>query len=235
MAFETHVLETSVTTLRPSYDLGALLKRADPGWHVEKCRKHKKIFSQGDPAEDVFYILQGGVTLSVISSQGKEAVVASLAPDEFFGEECVDGQKIRIATAATTIDSVIVQMKKGAVRELIHSEPGFAQMFIAHILHRSLRIQADLVDQLFNSSERRLARLLLLMANFGQDGKPQPLIANISQETLADMIGTTRSRVSYFMNKFRKIGLIDYSHGGDIEVHKSLLNLVLHEKPHINP
>jgi CRP/FNR family cyclic AMP-dependent transcriptional regulator len=189
MAFETHVLETSVTTLRPSYDLGALLKRADPGWHVEKCRKHKKIFSQGDPAEDVFYILQGGVTLSVISSQGKEAVVASLAPDEFFGEECVDGQKIRIATAATTIDSVIVQMKKGAVRELIHSEPGFAQMFIAHILHRSLRIQADLVDQLFNSSERRLARLLLLMANFGQDGKPQPLRRCYTSRTTRDFGG----------------------------------------------
>jgi CRP/FNR family cyclic AMP-dependent transcriptional regulator len=179
-----HVPKTAVTTLRPSYDLGALLKRASPGWHVEKCRKHQKLFSQGDPAVDVFYILQGSVTLSVLSSQGKEAVVASLAPDEFFGEECVDGQRIRIATAATTTDSTIVRMKRDAVRELIHSEPGFAQMFIAHILHRSLRVQADLVDQLFNSSERRLARLLLLMANFGQDGKPQPLIANISQETV---------------------------------------------------
>jgi CRP/FNR family cyclic AMP-dependent transcriptional regulator len=230
-----HVPENAVTDLRPSFDLGALLKRVSPGWHVEKCRKHQKVFSQGDPAEDVFYILQGSVTLSVLSSQGKEAVVASLASDEFFGEACVDGQRFRISTAATTTDSIIVRMKREAVRELIHSEPGFAQMFIAHILHRSLRIQADLVDQLFNSSEKRLARLLLLMANFGQDGKPQPLIANISQETLAEMIGTTRSRVSHFMNKFRKMGLIDYGHSGAIEVHKSLLNLVLHEKPHITP
>jgi CRP/FNR family cyclic AMP-dependent transcriptional regulator len=229
------VSKAAVTTLRPSYDLGALLKRANPGWHVEKCRKHQKVYSQGDPAEDVFYVLKGSVTLSVISSQGKEAIVASVASDEFFGEACVDGQRIRISTAATATESVIVRMKRGAVLELIHSEPGFAQMFIAHILHRSLRIQADLVDQLFNSSERRLARLLLLMANFGQDGKPQPVIANISQETLAEMIGTTRSRVSHFMNKFRKMGLIDYGHGGAIEVHKSLLNLVLHEKPHITP
>jgi CRP/FNR family cyclic AMP-dependent transcriptional regulator len=230
-----HVPKIAVTNLRPPFDLGALLKRANPGWHVEKCRKHQKVYSQGDPAEDVFYILKGSVTLSVLSSQGKEAVVASLASDAFFGEACVDGQRIRISTAATATDSTIVRMKKEAVRELIHSEPGFAQMFIAHILHRSLRVQADLVDQLFNSSERRLARLLLLMANFGQDGKPQPLIANISQETLAEMIGTTRSRVSHFMNKFRKMGLIDYGHGGAIEVHKSLLNLVLHEKPHITP
>jgi CRP/FNR family cyclic AMP-dependent transcriptional regulator len=230
-----NVLETAATAINPPYDLGALLKNADPGWHVEKCRKHKKLYSQGDPAEDVFYILQGNVALTVSSSQGKEAVVASLGSDNFFGEACVDGQRIRISTATATTNSTIVRMKKGAVRDLIHSEPGFAQMFIAHILHRSLRIQADLVDQLFNSSERRLARLLLLMANFGQDGKPQPLIANISQETLAEMIGTTRSRVSYFMNKFRKMGLIDYGNGRSIEVHKSLLNLVLHEKPHITP
>jgi CRP/FNR family cyclic AMP-dependent transcriptional regulator len=229
------VLETDVTALRPAYDLGALLKRADPGWQIEKYRKHQKVFLQEESADDVFYILKGRVTLSVLSPQGKEAIVASLVSDEFFGEECVDGQRIRIATAATTTDSIIARMKRGVVRELIHSEPGFAQMFIAHILHRSLRIQADLVDQLFNSSERRLARLLLLMANFGQDGKPQPLIANIGQETLAEMIGTTRSRVSHFMNKFRKMGLIDYGHGGAIEVHKSLLNLVLHEKPHITP
>jgi CRP/FNR family cyclic AMP-dependent transcriptional regulator len=230
-----HVTETAVTVLRPSYNLGALLKKADSGWHTEKCRKHQKVYAQGDSAEDVFYILQGSVTLSVLSSQGKEAVVASLGPDDFFGEACVDGQRIRISTAEASTDSIVVRMKKGAVRELINSEPGFAQMFITHILHRSLRIQADLVDQLFNSSERRLARLLLLMANFGQDGLPQPMIAKISQETLAEMIGTTRSRVSYFMNKFRKMGLIDYGHGGAIEVHKSLLNLVLHENPHIAP
>jgi CRP/FNR family cyclic AMP-dependent transcriptional regulator len=224
-----------VTSLTPPFDLGALLKRADSGWRVEKCRKHQKLFSQGDSADHVFYILKGRVALSVLSSQGKEAIIGSLASDEFFGEECVDGQKIRIATAATLVDSIIVRMQKAAVRELIRSEPGFAQMFIAHILHRGLRVQSDLVDQLFNSSERRLARLLLLMANFGQEGKPQPIIANVSQETLAEMIGTTRSRVSFFMNKFRKLGLIDYGNGGALEVHKGLLNLVLHEKPHITP
>jgi CRP/FNR family cyclic AMP-dependent transcriptional regulator len=190
-----------VTALTPPYDLSALLKRADAGWHVEKCRKHQKLFSQGDPADHVFYILKGKVALSVLSSQGKEAIIGSLESDEFFGEECVDGQKIRIATAATLVDSVIVRMQKAAVRELIRSERGFAQMFISHILHRGLRVQSDLVDQLFNSSERRLARLLLLMANFGQEGKPQPVIAHVSQETLAEMIGTTRSRVREPLNK----------------------------------
>jgi CRP/FNR family cyclic AMP-dependent transcriptional regulator len=187
-----NVLETAATVINRPFDLGALLKRANPGWHVEKCRKHQKVYSQGDPAEDVFYILNGSVTLSVLFSQGKEAVVASLASDAFFGEACVDGQRIRISTAATATDSTIVRMKKEAVRELIHSEPGFAQMFIAHILHRSLRIQADLVDQLFNSSERRLARLLLLMANFGQDGKPQPLRRCYTSRTTRDFGGIPR-------------------------------------------
>jgi CRP/FNR family cyclic AMP-dependent transcriptional regulator len=228
------VQESAVTASTPPFDLSALLKRADAGWRIEKCRKQQKVFSQGDPADHVFYILKGRVALSVLSSQGKEAIIGSLVPDEFFGEECVDGQKIRVSTATTLVDSILVRMQKAAVRELIRSELGFAQMFIAHILHRGLRVQSDLVDQLFNSSERRLARLLLLMANFGQEGKPQPVIAHVSQETLAEMIGTTRSRVSFFMNKFRKLGLINYGHGGALEVHKGLLNLVLHEKPHID-
>lgn len=191
------------------------------------------IFAQGDEAESIFYILKGKVKLTVLSSRGKEAIVAILTPDDFLGEECLDGQRIRTATAATLVDSVVVRLEKSALRRLIREEVGFSEMFITHILDRALRVQADLVDQLFNSSEKRLARLLLLLANFGKEGKPEPIIAKISQETLAEMIGTTRSRVSFFMNKFRKLGLIDYSHGGAIEVHKSLLNLVLHEQPHI--
>jgi CRP-like cAMP-binding protein len=174
------------------------------------------------------------VKLTVGSSQGKEAVVAVLGKDDFLGEECLNGQRYRAATANAMTDCTIAQLEKAAIRKLIHQEAAFAEMFIAHLLARSARVQADLVDQLFNSSEKRLARALLLLANFGKDREPEPIIAQISQETLAEMIGTTRSRVSLFMNKFRKMGLIDYGHSGGIEVHKSLLNLVLHEQPHID-
>ena len=156
-----------------------------------------------------------------------------LAADEFFGEGCLAGQVQRISTVSAMTDSVIMQLEKTAIVRVIHQEPAFSEMFIAHLLGRTIRIEADLVDQLFNSSEKRLARLLLLLANFGKDEKPDPILATISQETLADMIGTTRSRVSFFMNKFRKLGLIDYN--GGIEVHSSLLNVVLHDEPHITP
>lgn len=219
----------------PVFDLKKLLSKISDGRRAEKYPKGHTIFAQGDSAETIFYILKGKVKLTVLSSRGKEAIVAILTPDDFLGEECLDGQRIRTSTAATLVDSVIVRLEKSAVRQLIREEPGFSEMFITHILDRALRVQADLVDQLFNSSEKRLARLLLLLANFGKEGKPEPIIAKISQETLAEMIGTTRSRVSFFMNKFRKLGLIDYTHGGAIEVHKSLLNLVLHEQPHIEP
>jgi CRP-like cAMP-binding protein len=148
-------------------------------------------------------------------------------------QECLDGQKVRTATAIAMVESSVAQFEKASIRKVLHDEPAFSQMFIAHLLDRTSRVQADLVDQLFNSSEKRLARLLLLLANFGKEGAPEPIIAQISQETLAEMIGTTRSRVSFFMNKFRKLGLIQYGHSGGIEVHKSLLNLVLHEHPHI--
>lgn len=217
----------------PVFDVKKLLSKIGDGRRVEKLPKGHMIFAQGDAAESIFYILKGKVKLTVLSSRGKEAIVAILTPDDFLGEECLDGQRIRTATAATLVDSVVVRLEKSALRRLIREEVGFSEMFITHILDRALRVQADLVDQLFNSSEKRLARLLLLLANFGKEGKPEPIIAKISQETLAEMIGTTRSRVSFFMNKFRKLGLIDYSHGGAIEVHKSLLNLVLHEQPHI--
>jgi CRP-like cAMP-binding protein len=171
------------------------------------------------------------VKVTVLSEQGKEAVVAILGTDEFFGEGCLAGQTLRIATVVTMTESVIVRLEKAAMVQVIHQEPAFSEMFIAHLLGRGIRVEADLVDQLFNSSEKRLARLLLLLANFGKETKPEPIIAKISQETLAEMISTTRSRVSFFMNKFRKLGLIDYN--GGIEVHNSLLNVVLHEEPQI--
>jgi CRP/FNR family transcriptional regulator, cyclic AMP receptor protein len=171
------------------------------------------------------------VKVTVVSEQGKEAVVAILEADSFFGEGCLAGQAQRISTVVTMTDCVIARLEKAAIVRVIHEEPAFSAMFIAHLLGRSLRVEADLVDQLFNSSEKRLARLLLLLANFGKEGKPEPIIAKMSQETLAEMIGTTRSRVSFFMNKFRKLGLIDYK--GQIDVHQSLLNAVLHDKPEI--
>jgi CRP-like cAMP-binding protein len=186
---------------------------------------------EGDPADSVFYLQNGKAKVTVVSEQGKEAVVAILGTNHFFGEGCLAGQALRIATVATITESVIVRLEKSAILRVIHEEPAFSEMFIAHLLGRTIRAEADLVDQLFNSSEKRLARPLLLLANFGKEGKPEPMIAKISQETLAEMIGTTRSRVSFFMNKFRRLGLITYN--GSIEVHSSLLNLVLHEEPHI--
>jgi CRP-like cAMP-binding protein len=218
---------------KSSFALKSFFDKIGDGRRVEKYSKDRNVFSQGDAAEVVFYILKGKVKLTVLSSQGREAIVAILTSDDFLGEECFDGQRIRAATATTLTDCIIARLEKAAMRKLIRQEPGFSEAFITHILDRSRRIQADLIDQLFNSSEKRLARLLLLLANFGKEGEPEPIIAKISQRTLAEMIGTTRSRVSFFMNRFRKLGLIDYSHGGAIEIHKSLLNRVLHEQPHI--
>ncbi|MFZ3338973.1 MAG: Crp/Fnr family transcriptional regulator, partial [Xanthobacteraceae bacterium] len=173
--------------------------------------------------------------LTVVSEQGKEAVIAILGTDDFFGEACLAGQAQRIATVTAMTDSVIARLEKAAIVRVIHQEPAFSEMFIAHLLGRAIRVEADLVDQLFNSSEKRLARLLLLLANFGKESKPEPIIAKISQETLAEMIGTTRSRVSFFMNKFRNLGFIGYNGGIEhgIEVHSSLLNVVLHDQPQI--
>ena len=216
---------------RPSFNPKSFLAKVGEGRSIGRYRKDQIVFSQGDPANAVFYIQKGKVKVTVVSEQGKEAVVAVLGADEFFGEGCLAGQVQRIATAATMADSVIVQLEKTAIVGVIHQEPAFSEMFIAHLLGRTLRVEADLVDQLFNSSEKRLARLLLLLANFGKEGRPEPMIAKISQETLAEMIGTTRSRVSFFMNKFRKLGFIDYN--GGIEVHSSLLNVVLHDQPQI--
>jgi CRP-like cAMP-binding protein len=222
------------TKSRPSFDPKSFLAMVGEGRSIGEYRKDQIVFSQGDPADAVFYIQRGKVKVSVVSEQGKEAVVAMLGTNDFFGEGCLAGQMRRIATVATMMDSVIVRLEKAAIVCAIEQEPAFSGMFIAHLLARAIRVEADLVDQLFNSSEKRLARLLLLLANFGKDEKPEPIFAKISQETLADMIGTTRSRVSFFMNKFRKLGFIDYNGGnGGIEVHSSLLNVVLHDEPHI--
>jgi CRP-like cAMP-binding protein len=228
---------------RPLFDPKSFLAMVGEGRTIGGYRKDQIVVSQGDPADAVFYIQRGKVKVSVVSEQGKEAVVAMLGTNDFFGEGCLAGQMRRIATVATMTDSVIVRLEKAAIVGVIQQEPAFAGMFIAHLLARAIRVEADLVDQLFNSSEKRLARLLLLLANFGKENKPEPILAKISQETLADMIGTTRSRVSFFMNKFRKLGFIDYNGGnggnggngcnGGIEVHSSLLTVVLHDEPHI--
>jgi CRP-like cAMP-binding protein len=218
--------------LKLSFDPKSFLGKVGEGRSIGKYRKDDVVFQQGDPADAVFYIQKGKVKLVVISPQGKEAVVAILNANDFFGEGCLAGQRNRIATVVALSDSVIVRLNKAAIIGVIHREPAFSEMFIAHLLGRTIRVEADLVDQLFNSSEKRLARLLLLLANFGKEGKPEPLIAKISQETLAEMIGTTRSRVSFFMNKFRKLGLIEYN--GGITVHSSLLNLVLRDQPNID-
>jgi CRP/FNR family transcriptional regulator, cyclic AMP receptor protein len=180
---------------RPSFDPKSFLAKVGEGRSIGRYRKNQTVFSQGDPAEAVFYIQKGKVKVTVVSEQGKEAVVAILGTNEFFGEGCLAGQARRIATAATMADSVIMQLEKAAIVGVIHQEPAFSEMFIAHLLGRTIRVEADLVDQLFNSSEKRLARLLLLLANFGKEGRPEPMIAKISQE--AEMIGTTRSRVSF--------------------------------------
>jgi CRP/FNR family cyclic AMP-dependent transcriptional regulator len=185
------------------------------------------IFAQGDPADAVFYVQTGRVKLTIVSGQGKEAVVGIYSATDFFGEASLAGQPLRIATATAMNECLIVRLAKSAMIRMLHDEPAFSELFVAHLLSRNIRVEADLVDQLFNSSEKRLARILLLLANFGQEGKPEAVIPSITQETLAEMIGTTRSRVSFFMNKFRKLGFIEYN--GKLSVHSSLLNVVLHD------
>jgi CRP/FNR family transcriptional regulator, cyclic AMP receptor protein len=213
------------------FNVETFLATVDGGRTLSNYRKNQTVFSQGDPADSVFYIQEGKVKVCVVSERGKEAVVAMHVKKEFFGEGCLSGQPRRLATVAAMTECVIMRLDKAAVVRALHDEPKFSEMFMAYLLARNARVEEDLVDQLFNSSEKRLARLLLLMANFGKEGKPEPVIAKISQETLAEMIGTTRSRVSAFMNKFRKLGFIEYN--GHLEVHNSLLSMVLHETPEI--
>jgi CRP/FNR family cyclic AMP-dependent transcriptional regulator len=216
---------------KPSFSVKTFLSTVDGGRTVASYRKNQKIFSQGEPADSVFYIQKGKVQVRVISEEGKEAVVALHGNGDFFGEGCLTSQPLRLATASAMTDCVVMRLDKAAVVRMLRDEPKFSEMFMAYILARNARVEEDLVDQLFNSSEKRLARVLLLLANFGKEGKPEPVIAKISQETLAEMVGTTRSRVSTFMNKFRKLGFIEYN--GDLAVHNSLLNVVLHDNPQL--
>ena len=212
---------------RTSFDPQLFLAKVGKGKTTLQSPKKHTIFSQGDAAEAVFYIQAGKVKLTVVSQQGKEAVVAILERGAFFGESCLAGQVIRTATATAVEDSNIMRIDKEAMISVLHEEPAFAELFMAYLLAHTIRIEEDLVDHLFNSSEKRLARVLLLLAHFGKEGKPETVIAKISQETLAEMIGTTRSRVSFFMNKFRKLGFIAYN--GELHVHSSLLNVILHD------
>jgi CRP/FNR family cyclic AMP-dependent transcriptional regulator len=213
------------------FDPKMFLSKVNGGRAVSEYRKDQIVFRQGDPSDAVFYIQSGKVKKTVISEQGKEAVVALLEAGGFFGEGCLAGEALRLSTVSALTKSVIARISKVDITRVIHEEPAFAELFISHLLARNSRVEEDLVDQLFNSSEKRLARTLLLLANFGKEGRPEPIIAKVSQETLAEMIGTTRSRVSFFMNKFRKLGLIDYN--GSIEIHSSLLNVVLRDQPQI--
>src|ERR1700692_1307933 len=214
------------------FDPKEFLSKVNGGRVISDYRKDQIVYTQGDPADSVFYIQSGKVKKTVLSEHGKEAVVHLLGTGDFFGEGGMTGQLLRLATVSAMTECVIVRITKADTTRVIHEEPAFAELFIAHLLARNLRVEEDLVDQLFNSSEKRLARVLLLLANFGKEGRPEPILAKISQGTLAEMIGTKRSRVRFFMNKFRVLGLIDYN--GHIEVDSSLLNVVLHEKPKIN-
>jgi CRP-like cAMP-binding protein len=211
----------------PAFDAHAFLARVGAGRTQARYGAEATVFSQGDAADSIFYIRKGKIKLSVVSQQGKVAVVAMLGAGDFFGEGCLAGQTRRMANCTTMSLCSLARLEKVAAIRVLHEEPVFAQVFLHHLLTRSIRIEEDLVDQLFNSSEKRLARVLLLLANFGKEGEPQTAIAKISQETLAGIVGTTRSRVSFFMNKFRKLGFIAYN--GHLEVHSSLLNVVLHD------
>ena len=207
-------------------DLKTYLAKARGG-ATKEHRKKQVIFSQGSPADAVFYIEKGKVKLTVLSARGKEAVVAILGNGDFFGEGTLAGQPLRMATATAMTECSILRVEKETMIRMLHNEPALSDLFVAYLLSRNVRIEEDLVDQLFDSSERRLARILLLLTRFGKDGQHKTVVPTISQETLAEMVGTTRSRVSFFMNKFRKLGFIGYN--GGLQVHSSLLGVVLHD------
>jgi CRP/FNR family transcriptional regulator, cyclic AMP receptor protein len=215
------------TRKRHAFDPARFLATGENGRSLIEYRRDEVIFSQGEPADAVFYVRRGKIKLVVTSKQGKQAVVAILGADDFLGEGCLNGESVRLATARALTEIEVTRVEKSEMIRILHAEPAFAEIFMAHLLSRTSRIQEDLVDQLFNSSEKRLARALLLLANFGKDDAPQPLSKNISQATLAGIVGTTRPRVSSFLNKFRKLGFIDYN--GDLKVNSSLLNVVLRD------
>lgn len=211
----------------PDFDPKAFLATVSRGRTVAEHGRNAVIFRQTMPADAVFYVMRGRVKMVVTSKQGKEAVVGIMGPGEFFGEGCLIGQPLRLATAKAMVDCEVMRVGKTEMMRVLHEEPTFGELFMKHLLTRNSRVEEDLVDQLFNSSEKRLARTLLLLANFGKDGGPQPITTKISQETLAEIIGTTRPRVSHFMNKFRKLGFIEYN--GHLQVHSSLLSVLLQE------
>lgn len=223
-------LGTGDLSAAKDFDPVAFLAHVGQGRTIVSLKKRQTIFSQGDPADAVFYIRRGRVKLTILSRQGKEAVIGIFGPSDFFGEGCLTGQPLRTATAISITECSITRVQKAAMTAVLHDQPSFSEIFISYLLSRNLRIEEDLTDQLFNSSELRLARALLLLTRFGKEGETDPVIPKISQQTLAEMIGTTRSRVSFFMSKFKKLGLISYNNG--LEVHSSLLNVVLHEPTH---
>jgi CRP-like cAMP-binding protein len=217
----------AVKAVAPPFDADAFLTSVGSGRSTIKFTAGKGVFRQGDPADAVFYIQKGKVKLTVVSEQGKEGVIAMLSAGDFFGEGCLAGQPLHIASAVAMSDSVIARIEIDTMIRVLHEEPKLSEMFMAFLLSRNIQFEADLVDQLFNSSERRLARLLLLLASFGKEGKMETVIPKISQEVLAARVGTTRSRINFFMNKFRKLGFIEYN--GSLKVHSSLLNIVVHD------
>ena len=214
---------------RRKFDPQTFLSTINGGRTIVAFPKKQAIFAQGDTADAVFYIQTGKVKLTVVSKTGKEATIGILNEGDFFGEGCLTGQPLRLCSATAMTDCTVMRIDKQSMMDVIHREHAFSDMFVAYLLTRNIRYEEDLVDQLFNSSEKRLARILLLLANFGKDGKPESVIPKISQETLAEMVGTTRSRVNFFMNKFRKLGFVDYQTGDELQVHSSLLNIVLHD------
>ena len=214
---------------RRKFDLKTFLSTIDGGRTIAAVPKKQAIFAQGDMADSVFYLQKGKVKLTVVAKNGKEATIGILNEGDFFGEGCLTGQPRRMCSATAMTDCTVMRIEKKSMMDVIHREPAFSDMFVAYLLTRNIRYEEDLVDQLFNSSEKRLARVLLLLAQFGKDGKPEVAIPKISQETLAEMVGTTRSRVNFFMNRFRKLGFIDYHGGDELRVHSSLLNIVLHD------
>ena len=217
--------------IKGAFDAKDFLAKVGAGKAIRSFQKNETVFVQGDAADTVYYIQRGKIKVTVISKHEKEAVVGILGPGQFFGEGCMNGHPLRIATTTAMEDCVVTAITKQAMKATLHDQPAFSEVFVAYLLTRNSRIQEDLIDQLFNSSERRLARILLLLSHFGKEGTSQPITPNISQETLAGMIGTTRSRVSEFMNKFRKLGLISYN--GHIEVNSALLDAVLRDKPEL--
>jgi len=211
------------------FDPKTFLSTIESGRKIARFSKKQPIFNQGDSSDAVFYIQKGKVRLTVVSKTGKEATIGILNEGDFCGEGCLTGQPLRLCSATAMTDCTVMRIDKKSMVEVLHREHTFSDVFVAYLLSRNIRYEEDLVDQLFNSSEKRLARILLLLAHFGKDGKPETVIPKISQEMLAEMIGTTRSRVSFFMNRFRKLGFIDYHAGDELQVHSSLLNIVLHD------